>query len=58
MAHGNGACPTTVMASYVFEMSFKSIFNLILAAGDMLAGAQSQIVATGHAEYIKLVTIP
>jgi hypothetical protein len=43
-------------ASYDFQMSLKSIFNLVLAVGDMLAGAQSQIVAAGHAKCIKLTT--
>jgi len=36
------------MASYDFKMSLKSIFNLVLAVGDMLASVQSQIVAAGQ----------
>ena len=35
----------------------KRIVNLVLAAGDMLAGAQKQIVAAGHVEFLKLTTI-
>ena len=37
-------------------MSLKSTFNLVLAAGDMLTGALSQIVAAGHVKCIKLTT--
>ena len=51
-----GACPTFFLASYPFKMSLKSIFNLVSAAGDMLTGAQSQIVAAGHVKCIKLTT--
>ena len=43
-------------ASYAFEMSLKSIFNLVSAAGDMLTSAQSQIVAVGHVKWIKVTT--
>ena len=46
--HAHGACPTFILASYALKMSLKSIFNLVSAAGDMLAGAQSQIMATEH----------
>ena len=45
MAHAHGACPTLFLASYAFKMSLKSISNLVLAARDMLAGAQGQPVA-------------
>ena len=53
MTQGLNACPALFMASYDFEVPFKSIFNLVLAAGGMLAGAQSQILAPGHAKTIK-----
>ena len=56
-AHAHGARLTFCLASYAFKISLKSIFNLILAAGDILAGAQSQNVATGHVKCIKLTTI-
>ena len=45
------------MALYAFKMSLKNIFNLVSAAGDMLVGAQNQIVVAGHVKYIKLTTI-
>ena len=35
-------------------MPLKSIFSLVSTAGDMLAGAQSQIMAVGHVKCIKL----
>jgi hypothetical protein len=35
LVHAHGACLTFCMASYVFEMSLKSIFNLVSVAGDM-----------------------
>ena len=38
-------------------MAFKIIVNLVLAAGVMLEGAQSQIVAAGNAGFITFVTI-
>ena len=44
-------------ASYAFKMSLKSIFSLVIAAGDMLTGVQSQIMAAGHVKCIKLTTI-
>ena len=56
LAHGHGACPTFFMDPHVFKMSLKSFLHLVTAAGDMLAGAQSQIVAAGHAKCIKLTT--
>ena len=40
-----------------FEMSLKSIFNLIPVARDMLTSALSQIMAVGHVKYIKLTTV-
>ena len=33
------------------------MFNLVSAAGDMLTGVQSQIVAAGHVKCIKVTTI-
>ena len=57
LAHGHGACPTIFMASYIFKITFKGIFDLVSAAGDMLPDAPSQIVAAGHAQCIKLTTI-
>ena len=39
-------------------MSLESIFNLIAAAGDMLAGAQSQIMAAGYVKRIKSTYMP
>ena len=54
--HAHGACPT-IFVSYAFKRSLKSIFSLISAAGDMLTGAQSQIMAVGHVKSIKLTTL-
>ena len=51
-------CPAILMASYVLKISFKkSIFNLVSAVGDMLAGAWSHILASGHVKSIKLTIL-
>ena len=57
LANGPNVCPALFMALYVFKMSLKSIFNLVSAAGDMLAGAQSQNSFPRHVKSIKLTTI-
>ena len=41
----------------IFLMVLKSISNLVSAAEEILAGAQSQIVAAGHVNWIKSNTI-
>jgi hypothetical protein len=54
--HAHCAWPTIILASYILKVSLKSLFNLISAAGDMLTGVQSQIMAAGHVKCIKLTT--
>ena len=56
LAHAHGACPTFFWPHILFKMPLKCIFNLVSAAGAMLTGAQSQIVAVGHVKCIKLTT--